>query len=478
MLLSSPIDDFSASCEESQEDDFLCCLEQVDLRFQQAYWQLAEDIPCWLQPYFLTEEACEQRLAQPQGQPEWLALPGVYLPGSAEALTQRLQIIVANFELTVIERDLLVATLPLLYRMFSTTRADYFALQSALNPASPLFHFHLLVTKGATNYDIHDAVWYFLCSGSSSVIHRVPYPKWVLTGDSTWCPAALRDELGKLCLTTATPPLVVLEGQHLDGRRQVLATILAEYHRPLLSIDIQALASLPEAQQQQCTVDVIRDAMLDNAALALENQVAECDALLQMLERLLVHTRLQVFILPATAEDTPLLTSLPCVHLTMPQPTIAQRIALLTRAWPQELSAEDQAALQQFVERYLFNPADARLLMQEANYYCQLRNSDTSLLLEGLRWAALRRSRKNFGKLAQRITPTRGLQDVMLAPEVKKQLDEVLAAIRLRESATVKRFSQKAGGKVGLSALFHGESGTGKTLAAEAIGPRAPGRSD
>jgi AAA+ superfamily predicted ATPase len=75
-----------------------------------------------------------------------------------------------------------------------------------------------------------------------------------------------------------------------------------------------------------------------------------------------------------------------------------------------------------------------------------------------------------LGGLAQRVAPAAGLATLVLAPDLQAQLREICARVATREAVR----SDWAAGSVharviGVTALFCGPSGTGKTLAAEAI---------
>jgi MoxR-like ATPase len=84
--------------------------------------------------------------------------------------------------------------------------------------------------------------------------------------------------------------------------------------------------------------------------------------------------------------------------------------------------------------------------------------------------AARRQSGTELARHAQRITPQADFATLVTVPEVNAQLREICARVATRE--TVRR--DWAGGcvharSVGITVLFAGPSGTGKTLAAEAV---------
>jgi AAA+ superfamily predicted ATPase len=70
--------------------------------------------------------------------------------------------------------------------------------------------------------------------------------------------------------------------------------------------------------------------------------------------------------------------------------------------------------------------------------------------------------------LARRVTPRRRLDDLVLQPDARRQLEELIARYRLRR-VVHGDWGVPAFPAAGLSALFAGPSGTGKTVAAEVV---------
>jgi hypothetical protein len=94
-----------------------------------------------------------------------------------------------------------------------------------------------------------------------------------------------------------------------------------------------------------------------------------------------------------------------------------------------------------------------------------------SAALAAVLWEGARnRTRPRLGGLAQRITPCADWHDLVLPELQKKVLREI--AMHVRQRAVVYEqwgFAVKSERGLGISALFAGESGTGKTMAAEVL---------
>lgn len=94
----------------------------------------------------------------------------------------------------------------------------------------------------------------------------------------------------------------------------------------------------------------------------------------------------------------------------------------------------------------------------------------SSSMLERLWEACLSRTRPRLDRLAQRIVPKAGWKDLVLPEEPLRLLHEIAAQVRQRSRVYDEwGFRRKMSRGFGISALFAGESGTGKTMAAEVI---------
>jgi len=93
-----------------------------------------------------------------------------------------------------------------------------------------------------------------------------------------------------------------------------------------------------------------------------------------------------------------------------------------------------------------------------------------SAIAERLWEACLSRTRPRLDRLAQRIEPKATWDDLVLPEEPLRLLHEIAAQVRQRGKVYDEwGFRRKMSRGFGISALFAGESGTGKTMAAEVI---------
>ena len=80
------------------------------------------------------------------------------------------------------------------------------------------------------------------------------------------------------------------------------------------------------------------------------------------------------------------------------------------------------------------------------------------------------RSGNELGSLTRRVAPERSWCDIVLPDETLDQLREICRRVTRRHQVQDEwGFARKLSGGKGINALFHGHSGTGKTLAAEVV---------
>ncbi|MEV6576361.1 ATP-binding protein [Streptomyces sp. NPDC051577] len=112
--------------------------------------------------------------------------------------------------------------------------------------------------------------------------------------------------------------------------------------------------------------------------------------------------------------------------------------------------------------------AAASAAVERVHRTCALR-ADVPTMPE-LRAAARLRSATELGSLARHIEPVVGWQDLVLPDSIRHRLDILVTRVRHREEVFQEWGMRLGGGRGrGTAALFAGESGTGKTMAAEAL---------
>jgi len=265
-----------------------------------------------------------------------------------------------------------------------------------------------------------------------------------------------------LALAPLREPLVLLGHGANDaaGRRtarSLAAAAYAQLHWRTLWVDASALTPLAHADARELALlarRLDREAMLTQSgvALALDPESAGQGPAL----RLLAALRSPLIVCGSLS---PLqLAQLPARRVL--RFAVPATRATLLEALPPALQAAAQRALQQFhVEPTLLQQALDAIALVDADAAPQAL------------WNTLRKSaRGGLDALAQRSVSRASLDDLVLPPRVAAQLREIAGQLGHRRQVYDDwGFGEREARGLGIAALFAGESGTGKTLAAEAI---------
>lgn len=152
-------------------------------------------------------------------------------------------------------------------------------------------------------------------------------------------------------------------------------------------------------------------------------------------------------------------------------PDYAERAALWRVALAEQgdvISSEELAAL---AGRYTLSKrqiADAALAAQDAALLRGEKHGHVTL--KDLQMAAVAQSNQTLRKLAQKVEPKYGWDDIVLPPASLRQLREICGAVKNANTVrAVWGFERKLALGRGMNILFGGASGTGKTMAAQIL---------
>ncbi|MBS9442832.1 ATP-binding protein [Photorhabdus heterorhabditis] len=478
-------------------------LERIDLQLQHYYYQNREKYDYLPESFLLTEDELNQRLAKPQSIPHWVTKQDdiINFPEIDEtpnALSQ----LVARFDLTEFERDvLLLGLLPhfdsryhalfaalhgnskkqwpdfaLAIELFSQRQSDRQLRQNSLLPQTPLISHQLLRLNNheesiwlQTQFLTHSAVWHFLSGQRVILPPLTTCAYWHASASRGWYPQSLYPSLEKILLnkTDEVRPLVILRGKQDSARELAVSNMMALHDISTLTLD---LAQLPEENNPNLLIDAVREARLHDACLLIRNFSLlkdEKKILHREFSTLLNQAKLRVVCLAEPQDSLMWIKHLPIVQINMPALTLADKKTMLEASLPDKII--QKINIPQLCQRFSFTAETLPQILQEAHQYQILRQPEGQLEETDLRTALSFRAQQNFGKLAQRITPKRSLNDLVISDALAQQLREIIAAIHYRDQILATGFQEKIGYGTGISALFYGESGTGKTMAAEVI---------
>jgi hypothetical protein len=258
-------------------------------------------------------------------------------------------------------------------------------------------------------------------------------------------------------------PVAQLSGGDKESRRAVATAACLELGLTLHELSAQ---NLPSALRE---LEVLARLWEREAALSASTLLLECgegNSADTALRRAALHFMEKVGSIVIMAGDDRLPAPRRAfLTLKMPTPTPHEKRALWLGALG-ESAASANGQVDALVDQFDLGPGAIRNACAEA-----LGRDGASENLGELLWEAGRaQARPHLEDLAQRIEPAAAWDDLVLPGAQKQLLREV--AMHVRQRATVYEdwgFAARNSRGLGISALFAGPSGTGKTMAAEVL---------
>lgn len=261
-----------------------------------------------------------------------------------------------------------------------------------------------------------------------------------------------------------------LKGMPGSGRSALVAKAAQSIEMPALEWE---LSSLPKDDNDAIPLltAALREVQLHAGCLVLKGLAEwakDHPKLYAHLGRLAETCLRPIVVLQNAATPVCWLGEAPQMVLSLPPRNLHQDqevLAMLLAGTP----LADDVDLTTLAQRFPIIAPRLPSILQEAELYRQQRDPIALLSHTDLHQAFRWRSQQSFGELAQRIEPKRSFDDLIIPTPLQQQLSELRAAIQQREHALFQGFGDKMHYGLGISALFHGASGTGKTMAAEVM---------
>lgn len=268
----------------------------------------------------------------------------------------------------------------------------------------------------------------------------------------------LRAELAA-ALAAETGAAIQLCGPDAAGKEAAAATAMAALHRPLFAMQAGALPSIP-AEAVRLARLWRRDLALCDGALLVDTESAADDKTLRLFAEALAAPLILI------GPDSLPLSRRPSIRIDMPRPRAAEQ-APLWRAALGPLADRLNGSVDRLAAHFQIPPE----LMETVS--AELAAAPEDADLAAVAWTVCRRSaRPRMDDLAQRIESDAGWDDIVLPAPQMRALRAIAAQVRHRAQVYENwGFGARGAGRgLGVSALFTGPSGAGKTLAAEVIG--------
>jgi hypothetical protein len=261
------------------------------------------------------------------------------------------------------------------------------------------------------------------------------------------------------------PPAIQLTGTDSVSKQQVALRVCSQlglqgFHLPgeLLPVnagDLETFCRLWHRESSLLPLALYVD------SLETQDQAGQADTS-QQLNRFVARCGTLVFL--DTREPRPGLgINAPAFEVDKPTPLEQQA------AWKEALGDDGADSPEQLASQFNLNLPSIQRIASAA--LADRKNGESpSDMLKRLWEICLRRTRPRLDRLAQRIEPKATWEDLVLPDEPLRLLHEIADQVRQRSKVYDDwGFRRKMSRGFGISALFAGESGTGKTMAAEVI---------
>jgi hypothetical protein len=369
-------------------------------------------------------------------------------------------------------------TVNLLMNILGSDVNGRFTVWERLNAQAPLRCHHLIECNSENNRPNSAFITYRIRLTPRLVDHLLGNP----TPDSFIAPAlkfypsetlkVTSDTLNSNYPTTSNNfPMAFLYGRDHATKLMDVQSLCAQRGYPLLHIDLEKL--FKEASDPEKTWKIaIREVLLQGAVVIFtqwEYALAPNREVYPFIWQLLTTLNRPVFLSGLElweAHDIERTQRL--LRFAYNIPTDLTRETLWkTYLAPHEISISEQQ-LTELASKFRFTPDQIIRAVKTASDWASTRNS--AIELEDIYKGAQAHASVNLDKLASRVTPKNHLKDLILPQEPLEQIHELIA--RASNASKVHHawgFGDKGTPIRRVSALFAGESGTGKTLAAEVI---------
>ena len=261
-------------------------------------------------------------------------------------------------------------------------------------------------------------------------------------------------------------PAINVVGPPESGKRAMAFALCEGVGLRPCELDVSALPASGRERYDLFRL-IEREAVLSQFGVYFDHQRAGAQP--SNLDTNTVVEQLSVFLVLGSSEAWRGDRRLIAAHLPKSDP------ASQTALWQQALSQVPNSLngeLRSLVQQFEFGPTAIGRIVSAARARAQLQASDPSAQITAHDlWAECKeRAGTQLEALAQRIVACHGWDDIVLPGDVMLQLREIAAQVALRPQVyEAWGFGAKLNRGRGISALFAGPSGTGKTLAAEIL---------
>lgn len=270
--------------------------------------------------------------------------------------------------------------------------------------------------------------------------------------------------------------LCLIEGAHGVGKKQAAAAVCQALGLSLLVADLPLLA-----KQNRCTQKILRDltreAILNNAVLLFtgieffykndEQSVLS----LYAIDKTIAEIPGLVFMSSCKSSASESGRKKPLIRVSLPIQNYDLRKTIWQSALAQASIKVESGVIEELANQFQFTRGQIEDAVKQLSYLKLVENNSTTETSRELVYRACRdQNSSQLGELAKKLTPVYTWDDIIISAERLAQLKEICDQARLHHAVMETwGFGKKLQRGQGLSVLYSGPSGTGKSMAAEII---------
>ena len=258
-----------------------------------------------------------------------------------------------------------------------------------------------------------------------------------------------------------------LSGPQGSGKRFQIEHLFARYRERCVFSDLEGNDWRERAQSAALAAD-LTDASLCLYHLDRKDETGQIipppQSMLEELERMELHRDKRFFL---SRMASPMRLHTLTVELELPQASETERLTLFDGAL-QEMQLKG-CTTEELAAKFRFSPRQIRIACEQAVGLARLDGAG-EISGELIHRCCYRQSVHRLGELATQITPAYTWDDVILPETQKNLMRRACGHIRYRHQVSARwGFADKVSYGWGLSILFAGSPGTGKTMCAQVI---------
>lgn len=272
-------------------------------------------------------------------------------------------------------------------------------------------------------------------------------------------------------------PVLLLKGKNSPDKKTIAAYACEKMGYHLYEISIDAIPG-NTSENLELIRHWNREAALKSCALFLDcNYLNPGDKAINRALSYIVD-KVQGLLIISFSEHAPAVKR-PKLEVEVPKPSPSEQYLMWNKGF-NGLAKEMEGSLSDIVTQFNLSTQDIytisnavnvqQFIHQESNNGQHNGKGDEILWGDILWKACCHHTRPKLDELIERIEPVASWEDIVLPPPQKQILKEVAQQVRQRNKVYHEWGFSKIGSRgLGISALFAGESGTGKTMASEVL---------